>query len=71
MTATPKSSRRDFLQKLVSVAGGTAVLAGASSMVQASPQVIIDKPEKKTSPASSKGYQHTEHVDTYYKLADF
>ena len=71
MTATPTSSRRDFLQKVVSVAGGTAVLAGASSMVQARPQIIIEKPETTTAPVPSKGYQHTEHVDTYYKLADF
>lgn len=68
MSTQHSRSRRDFLSKLTSVAGGGAALAATSGMVQAAP-------EKKEMPAKetpvSKGYQHTEHVDTYYRLADF
>jgi hypothetical protein len=38
-------------------------------MVQAAP---VEQPEKQVDDKPcSKGYQRTEHVDTYYRLADF
>lgn len=68
MSTRHSRSRRDFLSKLTSAVGGGAALAATSGMVQAAPQTeekpVTDKP-------ASKGYQRTEHVDTYYHLADF
>ena len=68
---TTKSStveRRNFLNKLTSVIGGSAVLAVAAPLVQAAPAPAPAKmPEVKP---KAKGYQRTEHIDTYYQLAD-
>ena len=68
---TIKSStveRRNFLNKLTSVIGGSAVLAVAAPLVHAAPAPASKKtPEVKP---KAKGYQRTEHVDTYYQLAD-
>jgi len=61
--------RREFLNKLTATIGGTVTLGLASSMVQATP--YVEKAEKTTSLPKAKGYQRTEHVDTYYQLADF
>jgi hypothetical protein len=68
MSTQSSRSRRDFLQKLTSVAGGTAALAATAGVVQAAP---VEKNEKVEEAPASKGYQRTEHVDTYYHLADF
>lgn len=68
--AKPSSvERRAFLNKLTATVGSTVTLAVASSMVQATP--VIEKTEEITSRPKAKGYQRTEHVDTYYQLADF
>lgn len=71
MTDKQTINRRQFLSKLTSTVGGSVALAAASSsLVQAQP---IETPslEKQTTPSSSKGYQRTKHIDTYYQLADF
>jgi len=68
MSTQSSRSRRDFLQKLTSVVGGTTAIAATSGLVHAAP---IEKPEKVEEKPVSKGYQRTEHVDTYYHLADF
>jgi len=71
MTDKQTINRRQFLGKLTSAVGGSVTLAVAnSSLVQAQP-IQIPSLEKQTPPHSSKGYQRTEHVDTYYQLADF
>lgn len=70
MSTQSSRSRRDFLQKLTSAVSGTAAIAATSGLVQAAP-VDADKPETKEEKPASKGYQRTEHVDTYYHLADF
>ncbi|MDH5358615.1 MAG: Tat pathway signal protein [Gammaproteobacteria bacterium] len=62
-------ARRQFINKLTAVVGGSVTLAVASPLVQSSP-VVTTPIQKKMNP-KSKGYQRTEHVDTYYKLADF
>jgi hypothetical protein len=69
MSTQHSRSRRDFLSKLSSAVGGGVAVAATSGMVQAGPvesseKTIDEKP-------ASKGYQRTEHVDTYYRLADF
>ncbi len=70
MSMQNSRSRRDFLVKLTSAVGGGAALAASSGMVQAAP--TTSPPETETKPDSpKKGYQHTEHVETYYRLADF
>jgi hypothetical protein len=62
-------SRREFIAKLTSAVGGGAAMAATSGMVQAAP---VEQPEKQVDDKpASKGYQRTEHVDTYYRLADF
>jgi len=69
MADIAKFARREFLGKLTATITGTATLAVTTSLVQAAP---IDTPEEKPSNESrSKGYQRTEHIDTYYHLADF
>jgi len=67
-TKSSSLERRNFLNKLSSVVGGSAVLA-AVPFVQAAP---VSKPEPTPeNKLETKGYQRTEHVDTYYHLADF
>jgi len=69
MADTKKFARREFLGKLTATITGTAALAATSSLVQASP---IEAPTVEVSDRTkSKGYQRTEHIDTYYHLADF
>ncbi len=70
MTDKQTINRRQFLSKLTSTVGGSVTLVAASSLVQAQASVLPDVSDK-TPVASSKGYQRTEHVDTYYQLADF
>ncbi len=71
MSTQNSRSRRDFLVKLTSaVGGGAATIAASSSMVQAATAKPEPQAETKSSPGQ-KGYQHTEHVETYYRLADF
>lgn len=67
MTTESSNSRRQFLQK-ITLAAGAATLAATSQVVHAAPatkETAVDVPQK------SKGYQRTEHVNTYYHLADF
>ena len=69
---TNKSSsleRRHFLNKLTFVVGSSAALAIAAPLVQATP-IKAPKADEDVKPVT-KGYQRTEHVDTYYQLADF
>ena len=69
MSTHHSRSRRDFLSKLTSAVGGGAALAATSTVIQAKP---IETPESiEPENTVTKGYQHTEHVETYYRLADF
>ncbi|KGM07227.1 hypothetical protein LP43_0837 [Methylophaga thiooxydans] len=68
MSTQSSRSRRDFLQKLTSVVGGTTAIVATSGMVQAAPSETPESIEEKP---ASKGYQRTKHVDTYYHLAEF
>lgn len=69
MSKQSSSSRRQFLHSLTALAGGSAAVALSSRAVYAEPA----KPSQQTTvtPQPSKGYQHTQHVDTFYKTADF
>lgn len=69
MSTQSSRSRRDFLQKFTSVVGGTTAMAATAGMVHAAP--VAKQPEKVEEKPVAKGYQRTEHVDTYYHLADF
>ena len=69
VTESSRVDRREFLSKLTATVGGTATLAIASSMVQATP--YVEKTKKTASLSKAKCYQRTENVDTYYQLADF
>lgn len=66
MTDKQTFSRRNFMSSLV---GGAASLAATSSLTQAASIVTQDTPQPNIKPRS-KGYQRTEHVNTYYQLAD-
>lgn len=70
MTNSPVFARRDFLTKLTTAVSGTATLAIVPSLVQAAPTPSVESSKKLDTP-KAKGYQRTEHVDTYYHLADF
>ena len=63
-------ARREFLGKLTATITGTAALAVTSSLVQAEAPSEMPKKELRNE-SKDKGYQRTEHVDTYYHLADF
>lgn len=69
MSKQSLSSRRQFLHTLTALAGGSAAFVLSSHSAQATP---IKQPQKSAvTPEPSKGYQHTQHVDTFYKTADF
>ena len=70
MTKSPVFARREFLTKLTTAVTGTATLAIVPSLVQAAP-IPSAEPTKTIDTAKAKGYQRTDHVDTYYHLADF
>lgn len=70
MTKNPVFARREFLTKLTTAVSGTATLAIVPSLVQATPTPRVEPTTKMDTP-KAKGYQRTEHVDTYYHLADF
>jgi hypothetical protein len=70
MSNKPVFARREFLTKLTTAVSGSATLAIVPSLVQAAPMPRVE-PRKKTETPKAKGYQRTEHVDTYYHLADF
>lgn len=70
MTKNPVFARREFLTKLTTAVSGTATLAIVPSLAQAVPSPTVE-PIKKIDTPKAKGYQRTEHVDTYYHLADF
>lgn len=70
MTDSPVLARREFLTKLTTVVSGTATLAVAPSLAQATPTPSAEPTQTLDIP-KAKGYQRTEHVDTYYHLADF
>ena len=70
MTNSPVFARREFLTKLTTAVSSTATLAIVPGFVQAAPAPRAE-PTKKIDIPKAKGYQRTEHVDTYYHLADF
>lgn len=70
MSTQGSRSRRDFLFKLTSAVGGGVAMAASTGVVQATPSAPSSDVEPKPAP-THKGYQHTEHVETYYRLADF
>ncbi len=70
MNNSPVFARREFLTKLTTAVSGTATLAIIPSLVQATPTPRVE-PTKKMDTPKAKGYQRSEHVDTYYHLADF
>lgn len=69
MTEKYSLARRHFLNKITAAVSGTTALAVVSPLLHASP--VIETDNQAISPPKSKGYQRTEHVDTYYHLADF
>jgi len=69
MADTTKFARREFLGKLTATIAGTATLAATSSLVQSAPTEVAKV--ELSDEHQSKGYQRTEHIDTYYHLADF
>jgi hypothetical protein len=69
MSTQHSRSRRDFLSKLSTAVGGGAAIAATSGISHAAPVEQTDN--KQDEKPVSKGYQRTEHVDTYYRLADF
>lgn len=69
MSTRYSNSRRDFLSKMTSTVGSGAALALTSGLSHAAQPEQTDK--EVTEKPVSKGYQRTEHVDTYYRLADF
>jgi hypothetical protein len=69
MSKQSSSSRRQFLHTLTALAGGSAAVALSSRAVHAEPAKSTQQTTVKPQP--SKGYQHTQHVDTFYKTADF
>jgi len=63
-------ARREFLRKLtISATGAASMVVTYSSIVQAQPSSMIESTP--VSSPQSKGYQRSEHVETYYKFADF
>jgi len=62
-----KEGRREFL-KGARLAGGAAVVAAASRGVVASEPESAPAPEPEAKP---KGYRVTDHVQQYYKTAQF
>jgi hypothetical protein len=52
------------------VGSTVAVAAVGTSLVQAAPKPQQDIDQQESIP-QSKGYSRTQHVDTYYQLADF
>jgi hypothetical protein len=70
MNKNPVFARREFLTKLTTAVSGTATLAIVPSLVQATPTSRAE-PITKIDTLKAKGYQRTEHVSTYYHLADF
>lgn len=69
MSDQPTSARRSFLQKLSALVGGSVAVVVSAKSVKARPVQIEKAPE--VFPPESKGYQHTEHVETFYKSNDF
>ena len=69
MTAKTNDSRRDFLNNVTKTVAGVGVLAATTPLVQADPYADIEYEVLEV--PKSKGYQCTEHVNTYYQLADF
>jgi len=69
MSDQPTSARRSFLQKLTALVGGSVAVAVSAKTVQARPVETDNVPE--VVPPESKGYQHTDHVETFYKSNDF
>lgn len=61
--------RREFLSKITATIGGATALAVTSSLVHSAPSIVPE--QNKVEIPKAKGYQRTEHVDTYYQLADF
>jgi FtsP/CotA-like multicopper oxidase with cupredoxin domain len=62
-----KEGRREFLKGAL-LSGGAAVVAAASRGVVASEPESAPAPEPEAKP---KGYRVTDHVQQYYKTAQF
>lgn len=59
--------RRDFLRRSATLVG-----AAGAGLVVASAQAAGDVPEVAAAkPAANTGYQESEHVRRYYRMADF
>ncbi|MDT8371848.1 MAG: Tat pathway signal protein [Gammaproteobacteria bacterium] len=71
MTDQQTINRRQFLRKVTSIVGGSVTLVAASSAMTRMQVVDVKEDSEKMTVPPSKGYQRTEHVDTYYHLADF
>jgi hypothetical protein len=71
MTDKQTINRREFLRKVTSTVGGSVGLVAASSVVASTQVIDVPKIVDETPAPASKGYQRTEHVNTYYQLADF
>ncbi|MDF1588800.1 MAG: Tat pathway signal protein [Gammaproteobacteria bacterium] len=71
MTDQQTINRRQFLRKVTSTVGGSVTLVAASSATARMQVVDVQDDSEKMPVPPSKGYQRTEHVDTYYHLADF
>jgi len=70
VTQRPALNRRSFLSQITATAiGGTSALVLTPSLVQASTELTTEKTPENL--PKNKGYQRTEHVNTYYQLADF
>lgn len=71
MTNKHSVDRRQFLSKLsATVTGTAAVVAASSSLAQATISETLPVVETHST-SKDKGYQRTQHIETYYQLADF
>jgi len=71
MADNQKLSRRGFFHNVSKVVAGTATGVVLAKTANAMPMPVIDEMPEKKEPPKAKGYQRTEHVSTYYNLADF
>ncbi|MBE0438598.1 MAG: Tat pathway signal protein [Gammaproteobacteria bacterium] len=71
MTDQHTINRRQFLRKVTSTVASSVTLVAASSTIAKANVIDVSENNGKAAVPSTKGYQRTEHVDTYYQLADF
>jgi len=67
MTATKAVSRRNFLNTVSKAVTGFGVLVATTQVVKADQYQDLEYEVLEV--PKSTGYQRTEHVNTYYKLA--